>query len=63
MWALFQCPCGCKDITTLSLQTIHAKRWRVTLSQNRRPSLSPSVARIVGCFSHYWIDDGRVYWC
>jgi hypothetical protein len=62
-WALFLCPCGCLDVITLSLQRVHRPRWVVTRSDDGRPSMSPSVWRDVGCLSHFWVDDGRVYWC
>ena len=61
-WALFQCPCGCKTIVTLSLQKAHRPYWTVKNRVNR-PTLQPSVWRDVGCLSHFWIHDGRVYWC
>jgi hypothetical protein len=62
-WALFQCPCGCSEVITLSLQKVHQKHWSIRKSKFGRPTLSPSVARVSGCFSHFWIEDGRVYWC
>lgn len=62
-WALFQCPCGCNSVITLSLQKAHHPHWSVVKSSENRPTLSPSVWRDIGCLSHYWIKDGRVYWC
>lgn len=62
-WALFLCPCGCGAVITLSLQHVHRPHWEVRLSRKRRPSLRPSVWRDIGCLSHFWIEDGRVYWC
>lgn len=62
-WVLFRCPCGCNSVITLSLQQIHRPRWSLRASQNNRPVLYPSVWRDVGCMSHFWIMDGRVYWC
>jgi hypothetical protein len=62
-WVLFQCPCGCGEIVTLSLQSTHWPHWSVRTSPNSRASLQPSVWRNVGCMSHFWIYDGRVYWC
>ena len=62
-WALFQCPCGCGFVVTLSLQPTHRPRWRVRTSDDDRPTLRPSVWRDGGCFSHFFVDDGRVYWC
>lgn len=62
-WALFSCPCGCKAVVTLSLQTIHRPNWKVRSSDERRPTLRPSVWRDVGCLSHFFVNDGRIYWC
>lgn len=62
-WVLFQCPCGCHEIISLSLQKIHSKHWHVSKSKNNRPSLTPSVWQIEGCCSHFIITDGRIYWC
>lgn len=62
-WALFLCPCGCHSVVTLSLQRAHWPHWNVRASAERRPSLRPSVWRDVGCLSHFWVEDGRVYWC
>lgn len=62
-WALFLCPCGCRSVITLSLQLAHEPRWTVRESNKRRPSMRPSVWRDIGCFSHFWVEDGRIYWC
>lgn len=62
-WVLFKCPCGCGDVVTLSLQRAHMPHWVVRKSPNRRANLQPSVWRDIGCQSHFWIHDGRVYWC
>jgi len=62
-WALFLCPCGCRSVVTLSLQLAHRPHWTVRESKNRRPSMRPSVWRDIGCLSHFWVEDGRIYWC
>lgn len=62
-WVLFQCPCGCRDVITLSLQKTHRPHWSLSKSENNRPILYPSVWRDTGCLSHFWIHDGRIYWC
>ncbi|MHB1142823.1 MAG: DUF6527 family protein [Sulfuricaulis sp.] len=62
-WALFLCPCGCGAVITLSLQFAHWPHWTVRASKNRRPSMRPSVWRDIGCLSHFWIEDGCIYWC
>ena len=63
MWALFQCPCGCGKVISLSLQKIHTPNWTVRKNPSGRPTLHPSVWQNKGCCSHFWIKDGRVYWC
>lgn len=62
-WALFQCPCGCGHVISLSLQKVHRPRWTVKASKGKRPTLAPSVWQNTGCKSHFWISDGRVFWC
>lgn len=62
-WALFKCPCRCGDVVTLSLQPIHRPHWRLTSTLAGRPTLYPSIWRDKGCLSHFWLRDGRVFWC
>lgn len=62
-WALFKCPCRCGDVVTLSLQQVHRPHWRLTSTVAGRPTLYPSIWRDKGCFSHFWLRDGRVFWC
>ncbi len=62
-WVMFQCPCNCGTVITLSLQLVHKLNWKVSKSIAGRPSLRPSVWRDVGCLSHFILEDGRVYWC
>jgi hypothetical protein len=62
-WSLFLCPCGCRSVVTLSLQTVHWPHWRLSKTPAGRPTLYPSVWRDKGCLSHFWIRDGRVTWC
>ncbi|WP_375171130.1 DUF6527 family protein [Marinobacter sp.] len=62
-WSMMSCPCGCGDSITLSLQAIHKPHWSLSQTESLRPTLYPSVWRDVGCFSHFWVRDGRVFWC
>lgn len=61
-WVLFQCPCGCRQVITLSLQSQHRPHWRLTENSKGAPSLKPSVWRDVGCKSHFFISEGYVLW-
>lgn len=62
-WSMFRCPCGCEDVITLSMQTLHRPHWRLSFTNSQRPTLHPSVWKDKGCMSHFWLRDGRVYWC
>lgn len=62
-WAILVCPCGCHGIITLSLQGIHNPHWSLSKSSIDLPTLYPSIWRDKGCFSHFWLKEGRVFWC
>lgn len=62
-WTLFQCPCGCNAVITLSLQQIHTPHWSLTKTPSDLPNLYPSVWRDIDCYSHFWLKDGRIFWC
>jgi hypothetical protein len=62
-WSLFRCPCGCGNVVTLSLQSLHNPSWSLTASESGRPTLQPSVWRDKECLSHFWMKDGRIFWC
>jgi hypothetical protein len=62
-WLTFPCPCGCDEPLLLSLNLRRRPRWSVTADARGRPSVSPSVRRTAGCFSHFWIRGGQVHWC
>lgn len=63
IWALFKCPCGCGFVITLPLQKPHNPRWRIHESEFGRPTLYPSIWQNKGCYSHFWVEDGKVIWC
>lgn len=62
-WVLFRCPCECDQVITLSLQPIHDPHWRISSDHNRSPTLHPSVWQNTPCHSHFWLRDGRIFWC
>jgi len=62
-WTLFQCPCGCEHVITLSLQSTHNPHWRFTMNTAGQPTLYPSIWQDTSCFSHFWLKEGRIYWC
>jgi len=63
-WAVaFKCPCGCGEDIWLNLIEGHPQRWRVAINSKGQLSLSPSVNRVVGCRSHFILQNNRVFWC
>ncbi|WP_416235422.1 DUF6527 family protein [Nitrospirillum sp. BR 11164] len=62
-WACFRCPCGCGERVLLSLAENRRPRWSVSVDWLGRPTLSPSINRLDGCRSHFWVRRGRIEWC
>jgi len=62
-WSVgLHCPCGCGDVIELLLLPNVIPRWDIQIDQFGRPTLSPSVWRVTGCRSHFWLRKGRVIW-
>lgn len=62
-WVLFRCPCGCGDVITLSTQNSHIPHWKIFENKFGLPSLSPSIWQKRGCYSHFWVKNGKIHWC
>jgi hypothetical protein len=56
------CPCGCAEPLYLSLVENDRPRWRVKVYAHGTPTVVPSIWRIVGCRSHFFLFWGRVRW-
>ncbi|WP_415881080.1 DUF6527 family protein [Burkholderia sp. BCC1970] len=61
--AALRCPCGCGETIQLPMIEGQRPRWALTQQNMRRPSLSPSVDRTIGCRSHFWLRQGMIHWC
>lgn len=61
--AAFVCPCGCGAIVVLNLLEGLRPRWRAVVHEDNTVSFTPSVARHVGCRSHFFVRRGLVEWC
>lgn len=58
-----RCPCGCGYVIELLIIAEAKPRWDLKVDARGRPSLTPSIWMQKGCRSHFWIHEGRVYWC
>lgn len=56
------CPCGCKQILYSNLIEDYDPHWSYNIKENII-SLSPSIDRLVGCRSHFFLTDGKIIWC
>jgi hypothetical protein len=56
------CPCGCGDAIRLSLVPRDHPSWNAVIGDADRPTLSPSIHRVVGCRSHFFLRGGRIVW-
>jgi hypothetical protein len=62
-WISMRCPCGCGVPFLLSLSAARRPRWKVSCDWLSRPSIEPSINRLDGCRSHFWVRRGHVHWC
>jgi len=53
------CPCGCGAEVYLAIRELNIKNRFWGLSGN---TIHPSVRRLVGCKSHYYIKNGLTVW-
>jgi hypothetical protein len=60
--ATFRCPCGCNSLIQLSLLKETDPSWSITHHGKKVISISPSVNRVIGCKSHFFITKGDVQW-
>lgn len=57
------CPCGCGDTLHIMLNEVGSPRWDYALGPNNELTLTPSINRIEGCRSHFFVKNGKVEWC
>lgn len=62
-WCYLQCPCGCGETIMLPLMPNQKPRWHVEIDRWTLPTVYPSVRRLDGCYSHFWIRRGTIEWC
>lgn len=61
-WAMsFNCPCGCDNDVHLNLLYDANPKWTYKII-NSKLTIYPSIDRVHGCKSHFWIRKNKVYW-
>lgn len=62
-WCItFNCPCGCGEIIQLNSLPDSSPKWTYSIKRNSI-NILPSIRRVKGCKSHFWIKSGKVRWC
>ncbi|MFZ2285050.1 MAG: DUF6527 family protein [Lutibacter sp.] len=62
-WMLgFECPCGCHSTINLNLLDDTFPSWKYTIFNNNLITLRPSIRRVNGCKSHFFIKKSRLVW-
>lgn len=61
-WVFMKCPCGCKDVITLSLMKSYKPNWDLRMNKKGRITLSPSIWKKDGCKSHFFVKNSKFIW-
>ncbi|MGH8752089.1 MAG: DUF6527 family protein [Burkholderiales bacterium] len=59
-WVKFFCPCGCREVIALNLMRHIHPCWRIRFDRRGRISVWPSVWRLNGCRSHFFLTANEV---
>jgi hypothetical protein len=60
--AAMLCPCGCRSLIQLSLIADDDPRWKLNYESSGRVTLHPSIWRIKGCRSHFFVRSNVIIW-
>jgi len=61
-YAAMLCPCQCGETLHMNLMPHSRPRWKVTRHQDGTVTLHPSVWRLMGCRSHFFVRCSRIVW-
>lgn len=63
LWfAAMICPCGCGVTLQMNLMPHSRPRWDVIKHKDGSVTLNPSVLRLTGCRSHFFLRRGQINW-
>jgi len=61
-WAYLKCPDNCGKDIMLNLSENREPSWKVKRDKIGRVTLHPSIHKLDGCKSHFWIKKGKLKW-
>lgn len=59
---VMRCPCGCGEVISLNLLPEGRPKWSYKIHQNDSVTIYPSIWRVKGCRSHFFLQRGNVNW-
>ena len=63
LWfAAMICPCGCGSTLHMNLMPHSRPRWKVIKHDDGSVTLAPSISRLTGCHSHFFLRRSRIVW-
>jgi hypothetical protein len=64
IWCVaFVCPCGCGRAVNIPVLPGKGPRWDLTVAEDKRVTLTPSLQRTCECKSHFFLTKGEIKWC
>lgn len=57
------CPCGCGEVIELVLYPAKSPSWKLENVKKNRVTIYPSIRKVSGCKSHFFITEGKIKWC
>lgn len=61
-WAYLKCPDNCDENIILNLSQSRKPYWTVKQDKKGRATIHPSIHKLEGCKSHFWIKKGHLMW-
>ena len=61
-WAYLKCPSRCGEVIMLSLIQSAKPFWNIKRDKLGRPTIYPSIHKLDGCKSHFWLRRGKLRW-
>jgi hypothetical protein len=55
------CPCGCNSLLHMNLMDDYDPYWSYQIHDDLI-TVTPSIDRVVGCKSHFFVREGRIVW-
>lgn len=57
------CPCGCNEVIELILHPAKSPSWKIENTKKNNVTIYPSIKKVNGCKSHFFIINGKIRWC